>query len=845
MSYQPLYISAYQTGLVQSRQNFLLPNDAYPTLENAFVFRERIQRKSGCRLLGRLRRVLEDQSLGDTIVTDVEFNLFTQINLTGAINNITQALPGSVTTTTNHLLQTGQTVTLSGVGGMTEVNGNTYTIIVTGVNTFTIGIDTSAFAAGVGGTWTVNDLSLEINKQIEPGSVVITMPGPIIFTDQGNGTLTSTTPLNSGVINYNTGNATLTTTSGAGTSIVSFNYYPNLPAMGIRQRELDDTNSEQMVVFDQTYAYIYTTAFEEFIPGTTWSGNDSNFFWSTNYWVGDNNRKIFWVTNFSGVLGDPIRYTNGVQWVDFNPIINASSDRLQQCLCMLPFRGRMVVFNTFEGQTLATSVQYRQRIRWAAIGNPFTEVAAGVVTTVSADAWKDDIRGKGGFLDIPTAEDIVSVGFVRDNLVVFCESSTWQLRYTGRAIAPFQIEKVNTELGAESTFSAVQFDTSLVGVGDKGIIECDSYKADRIDIKIPDQVFNFNNDNNGNKRVHGIRDYQQRVAYWTYPTADSNVTYPNRRLLYNYENDSWATFIDSYTCLGFNQPQQGKRWIDFPTTDDQNTWENANFPWQSMPSKLPAIVGGNQQGFVEYLGQQGEETQVGNDASLYILDITGRGPNLATRINSPNHNLEDNQIIEIENIPAGTPFASSLNNGIFRVDVIDLNNFDLYTYTLSTKSFSEPQLDDPATYVGGGRISIRDNINIVSKKFNFIDQGQNIMLGYMDILMNNTTDGAISMNVYMDYNDTQPINTYPQNVIQGTSDPDTFFNTVIPTFAEVPLNSTKNWQRIYCSCRGGFLTLQFTFSETQMAGQEQENDVQIDSQILWIRPAGTQLTRGV
>jgi len=103
---------------------------------------------------------------------------------------------------------------------------------------------------------------------------------------------------------------------------------------------------------------------------------------------------------------------------------------------LIPFRGRLLAFNTFEGQLLTTSVQYRQRIRWAAIGNPFTEVSP-IVSVVSADAWRDDITGKGGFLDIPTAEDIVAVGFVRDNLVIFCESSTWQLRYTGRSIAPF------------------------------------------------------------------------------------------------------------------------------------------------------------------------------------------------------------------------------------------------------------------------------------------------------------------------------------------------------------------------------------------------------------------------
>lgn len=761
--YSPLYVKQYEKGLVQGRQEFILPEDAFPVLENAYIWRERILRKSGYRLLGRLRRVLTGQALG---------NLDGSGNFTGSIRTI---------------------------------------------------------------------LSLETNAELEVGSVVFS-DGTNTYTDGGNGILTGS-PGGSGTINYSTMAFTISGGSAGAALTASFNYFPNLPTMGLRSRELNDINNEQLIAFDTKYAYRYTSGWQEFIPGTTWTGDDSDFFWSTNYWVGDGNLKIFWVTNFSGQLGDPIRYTNGASWINFAPQIDSAGNILAQCLAMLPFRGRMVTFNTFEGANLAASVQYRQRIRWAAIGNPFSTVSA-IVSTVNANAWRDDIPGQGGFLDIPTAEDIVAVGFVRDNLVIYCERSTWQLRYTGRSIAPFQIEKINTELGAESTFSAVQFDTSLVGIGDKGVVSCDSYQSSRIDIKIPDLVFKFNNDTDGPKRVHGIRDFQQKIAYWTYPAAETRARYPDRRLVYNYENDSWAVFTDSFTCLGTYQPQSSYKWNDFPNNGDPNNqWENCNFPWQNEASLFPAIVGGNHQGFVEYLGQQNFESQVTNDVSLYVQNIIGNTPT-PTYIVSPNHNLQTGQIVEVLQIPSGTPF-STLNQQVFRVELIDANSFYLYKYNSASGTFNLPQLDSPATYIGGGKISVRDNFNITSKKFNFLDGGQNIQFGFMDILINSTDSGAITMNVYADYNDSLPVNIYPQNQLDNTLQSDVFFNSIIPTYSEVNRNSSKNWQRIYCNSRGAFITLQFTFSNSQMAGNEHGKEVQIDAQILWMRPAGRQLALGV
>lgn len=845
-----------EQGLVQSRQEFILPNDAYPTLENSFVWRERIKRKQGYEFLdgdvnkSRLRRVYPTpQAIGVSGASPWTFNLFA---------------------------------------------------LVTPPIT-------------------------EPNAELQPGSVIIAVganPNDV-YTDQGNGTLTSPGG-GTGTINYITGSITIVGAPGATASTAIFNYFPSLPVMGLRTQELNGSSIQRLLAFDTTYAYTYVNGWQEYIPGTTWSGGlvdaNSNFFWSTNYFVDTANRKIFWVTNNSGITGDPIRYTNtaATAWVDFTPQINAAGDVVSQSVTILPFRGRLLLFNTFEGPNLAASLRYPQRIRWSAIGTPFT-VAGAIPVSTNANAWRDDIPGQGGFLDIPTSQDIVSTGFVRDNLVIYCEQSTWQLRYTGRSISPFQIERVNSELGAESTFSAVQFDTSLVGIGDKGVVDCNSYESTRIDIKIPDLVFQFNNENNGPKRVHGIRDFIQRLAFWTYPYIPNDgvsTTFPNRRLVYNYENKSWAIFTDSLTTLGTFTEGVSRIW-----SNSTIPWSQANFQWVNRPKRQLSIVGGNQQGFVLYLDQQ-----VPGDASLTITGITGN-TTTPTSINSINHNMATGTIISITQIPSGTPFASSLNNpktgtitgatqanpceitsanhglvtgssieiggvvgmtqlngnrydivvtsantftlfinsspvnstnftayasggtwsyiNVFFVEVVDANNFLLLKYNYTTQQFDLPQLDAPGTYIGGGKIAIRDNFSVISKKFNFLDEGQMIQLGFVDVLMDNTDDGAISMYVYQNYNESDPINILPQNLNIGTGLPSTFFNSVVPTYNEGGISATKNIKRVFCSSRGSFLTIQWTLSNAQMISIEQESDVQIDMQILWMRRAGNQLNTGV
>lgn len=72
---------------------------------------------------------------------------------TGAISNITNAT-NAVVTSANHGLVSGQTVILNGVGGMIQVNGNSYVIAVIDANDFSIGVNSTSFGSYTsGGSW--------------------------------------------------------------------------------------------------------------------------------------------------------------------------------------------------------------------------------------------------------------------------------------------------------------------------------------------------------------------------------------------------------------------------------------------------------------------------------------------------------------------------------------------------------------------------------------------------------------------------------------------------------------------------------------------------------------------
>ena len=158
--------------------------------------------------------------------------------ITGVITGIAQPTNPTQITSVNHNLTTGAVIQISGVVGMTQLNGNSYAITVIDANTFSLnGIDNTAFGAYVsGGTWiTISQtFSFMLPGPFLSREVVIggtnTAGQPISINDDGFGNLQlkvpnpqtsvpaqTTNPAVPGMYNQNLGNPGLINPTNIGT----------------------------------------------------------------------------------------------------------------------------------------------------------------------------------------------------------------------------------------------------------------------------------------------------------------------------------------------------------------------------------------------------------------------------------------------------------------------------------------------------------------------------------------------------------------------------------------------------------------------------------------------------
>ena len=770
----PNYIGAYDKGLTKNKKPFLVPDKAFSDLQNAYVWREQVRKREGLELVGRLQRNLSAVLLTNTV----------------------------------------------SAGGAGAVSFNIFTGLIPAV-------------VSVG----------EVNAEITPGTasspivIVLGAPADITLTDStGTGILVITgagsANFSSAQINYATGEVTLVALGafGASSITVTLSYYPGLPVMGILLRELANINEEQTVFFDTRYAYIFSAGFfQEFITAApnTWNGSDSEFFWGTNYRGITPDIRTFFVTNFNnGATPDPIRYTTtGSAWVDFAPLVSATHT-LWQARIIIPYYGRLLMLNTWEGETglgQGAALNFFARCRFSQIGNP-----------VEVDAYRTDIFGKGGFIDAPTSEMIVSATFYKNTLIVGFESSTWQLRYVGEYGIPFIWERISSDFGTESTFSQVLFDDGVLSIGDKAIVASNGVSVKRIDIDIPDTVFIFKNALQGTYRIQGIRDFTRELVYWCYvDSTDQQVDqkFPNRVLVYNYRNQTWAVFRDNVTAFGTLQPSTAITWDSLIIK-----WDDEDVTWDSPEEQtaFPFIVAGNQQGFVH---KYGYTTPDDGSLSITAIDLTTS----PIQLTIPNHNLEDGEIVFLQDLQfldstGTTILPTNLNDQTYQVQFISNDIIGILKYDVPSAAYVNNFTFTPvntALYVGGGTAALDPVLYVQTKDFNpYQDKGTQMKLSYIDFLMDATPSAAMTVQLWL--NSSMSVQG---NLLVG--------NQEVPTSLQAPYyvpNSEYAWHRFYATLAGQYIRVVVTYDDLLMNTVSTRNQYWImNAMNLWTRPGGRNL----
>lgn len=761
-SLQQLYIAGSDLGLQTNKKPWLLQDKAFSRLMNAYVYRDRVQKRQGLELLGRLTRHLTAQS---------------------------------------------------------QANAD-------GTGSYSIADLLTSFRA------------TEPNAELETESVVLTFdPGggnETSFTDNGLGEFTRTSgtayDITASSINYITGAISLTWDAGgtpaAGITVeADFNYFPMLPVMGISDREIATINEEQEIFFDTRYAYINSgSGFQEFIAGTTWTGSNSDFFWTTNYRGTNPQDRIFFATNNKVASTDPIRYVSTAgAWIDFAPVIDSTPHYFVQARVLIPYYGRLVALNVWEAPDTgagapdyASAVNIFNRARFSQIGNP-----------LDVDAWRQDQFGRGGFIDAPTNEAITGAIFYKNTLIVRFERTTWQLRYVGEYGLPFIWERISSDFGSESTFSDILFDEGVLSIGDKAITVATSFATQRIDLEIPDTVFQFRNNREGKERIHGIRDFQRELVYWCF--CDGNLTqgndtplYPQYSLVYNYRNKTYAIFRNSVTCFGTYQPPQGITWDSLTVT-----WDDYDVFWDDVNDEalFPRIVSGNQHGYVHYYGYT---TQDEPSLTITAVDLTV-SPNELT---IPNHNLLDAETIYLTGLLFDDDPDESLNDRLFSVQVIDIDTIAILYYNgdLTPPQYVNTPTQTPVTYLGNGKITLFPKLDIQTKDFNpYQDKGLQTKISYIDFLTDATENAKISVQLFVNSSIASQANLLVGN---------TQVETDLPSPYYVPA-SEYSWHRFFATNGGQFIRIGITYDDELMNTlSTHQQDFVLNAMSLSVRPAG-------
>jgi len=897
---EKIVVGPINQGLTTARTAFVIDNDSFPTLINAYQWRGQVKRKRGTSLLNRLKRFFNS--------TLSSYGIITSFNLVAGLGNIL-------------------------TGFSLETNGN----IVLGTVSFVV----------LGNIYTDPDKNGALRKGgiADPGSTINYATGDVVIFGGGNNALSITT------FNYYPDLPVM----GLEDFVTSDIQFPGTIAFDTKYSYNILTSSPYPIYDVSFYKNPITGTYSGYIAKTnetptSWNGKDYQQFWTVNYqgalWTTNGIPSPFSTTNigmqFSGVTnvaapigntvvitvtgpnlvvgdfvylnefdpaiikginfqtgyiiagsspgaitiklpnatlsgpggatilgivqyltnrsdktkdclrfydGDPtdgnptspsLNGSNG--WVNFSPPLSqsifsiadlpAKKYYLVGARLIVPYKDRLLFLGPVIQSSDGSPIYLQDTVIYSQNGTPyytasytdnpvltsdnptsplnlFLSILVPTNQTATSPAYFEDSTGFGGFISAGIDKPINSVGANEDALICGFNTVQAKLLYTGSDIVPFTFYIINSELGTSSAFSAIVMDEGVISRGNRGFIMATQNQVSRIDLSIPDQVFQINLTNNGTERICSQRDYINEWIYFTYASNQQSWTFPNQTLQFNYRDNSWAIFNEAYTTYGSFRKQTGFIWSTVGLVF--NSWRQWTESWDSGSSTLeqPLVIAGNHQGFIMV-----RDDGTGEGNSIYIRNIS------TGTVTSPSHTLNEGDFIIISGV-LGT-VGPSVNDLIFSVSAPVTTD----TFTLN------PVLTSIGTYLGGGLIKRMYVPFVQTKQFPVSwGMGRKTRLGVQQYLLETTEISQIQLLIFLSQNNNSAYNLggiVPSSSVNNSL----IYSTVLYTCPEstnlglTPANinlqtptaiqQQQIWHRINTSLIGDTVQLGFTLSDDQM-----------------------------
>jgi hypothetical protein len=130
-------------------------------------------------------------------------------------------------------------------------------------------------------------------------------------------------------------------------------------------------------------------------------------------------------------------------------------------------------------------------------------------------------------------------------------------------------------------------------MGSKGLIATDGTNVQRYDLPVIDYFEDINQ--NYFSQCFGQRFDTINQSWMLYPSVTVGDSTSDSILIYNFLENTWATYTIPLSCLGLYHVLSGKTWMQLT-----NTWESQQFGWDYYTDDIlsPILLGGDQNGNV-------------------------------------------------------------------------------------------------------------------------------------------------------------------------------------------------------------------------------------------------------